>query len=280
MPSSFSADEGLVSEESVDSPFSVVIDAGDLSEDLSLISGGNTWPSYFDIPITNVPAELNETTFRTHRSGEEFFNYTIGGFSPGETAAITLGFAENYHANCHDKKRIFDIKENGRVFATDLDVHGTVGCYTALLLTKKDCTADENGKFTINFAGVNLNTMVSLIIIGDGSVSFESTTSASAAPVKAPAAVPVAAPAAVPVAAPAAVPAAVPVAAPAAVPVAAPAAAPVAASSVTLTLTDATGHRIASLQTASAPERRVTLHLLDLSLQNAKGPLTIAVEQA
>lgn len=48
----------------------------------------------------------------------------------------------------------------------------------------------------------------------------------------------------------------------------------------TLTLSDATGRRLASLQTDSAPERRVMMALDQLSLQDAKGPLTLAMEEA
>jgi NADPH-dependent 2,4-dienoyl-CoA reductase/sulfur reductase-like enzyme len=47
----------------------------------------------------------------------------------------------------------------------------------------------------------------------------------------------------------------------------------------TLTLTDGAGRRVASLQTASAPERRVTLPLSGLALQDAKGPLIVAMEE-
>lgn len=47
----------------------------------------------------------------------------------------------------------------------------------------------------------------------------------------------------------------------------------------TLTLSDAKGHRLASLQTASAPERRVWLPLAGLPLQQAEGPLTVAMEE-
>ena len=48
----------------------------------------------------------------------------------------------------------------------------------------------------------------------------------------------------------------------------------------TLTLTDAQGRRLASLQIASGPERRVVLRLADLDLRGAQGPLTVAVEEA
>ena len=46
----------------------------------------------------------------------------------------------------------------------------------------------------------------------------------------------------------------------------------------TLTLTDAQNRRIASLQIASAPERRVTLPLAGLDLRQAQGPLTVSME--
>ncbi len=48
----------------------------------------------------------------------------------------------------------------------------------------------------------------------------------------------------------------------------------------TLTLCDATGRRLASLQTDSAPERRVAMALDQLSLKDASGPLTLAMEEA
>ena len=50
-------------------------------------------------------------------------------------------------------------------------------------------------------------------------------------------------------------------------------------ASGTLTLTDAQNRRIASLHIASAPERRLTLNLGDLTLQNVHGPLTLALER-
>jgi len=46
----------------------------------------------------------------------------------------------------------------------------------------------------------------------------------------------------------------------------------------TLTLTDATGRRLAGVQTASAPERRVTFDLAGVNLAEATGPLTVAME--
>lgn len=47
----------------------------------------------------------------------------------------------------------------------------------------------------------------------------------------------------------------------------------------TLTLTDAQNRRIASLQIASAPERRVTINLAGLSLKQVQGPLTVSMEE-
>ena len=48
----------------------------------------------------------------------------------------------------------------------------------------------------------------------------------------------------------------------------------------TLILTDATNRRIASLQIGSAPERRVSLPMRQLSLQGVQGPLTLAMEES
>ena len=47
----------------------------------------------------------------------------------------------------------------------------------------------------------------------------------------------------------------------------------------TLRLTDAAGRLLASMQTASAPERRITMALAALPLKDAQGPLTLAMEQ-
>jgi hypothetical protein len=71
----------------------VLINAGADNEDTSIISG-NTWYSYFNFAVEGVPAQYNASFFMSHRSGQAPFFYTIGGFSAGELANVTLGFVE------------------------------------------------------------------------------------------------------------------------------------------------------------------------------------------
>jgi Malectin domain len=138
------------------------IDAGTIDEDTSSITG-NIWTSYFEQPIANVPDGFDEASFKDHRSGNDF-TYVLDGFEAGATAEITLGFAENYVANCYPGKRVFGITVNGQVFADALDVYGAVGCSTALIITKP-FAADATGSFVIEFIPIKEHPMVCLIAI-------------------------------------------------------------------------------------------------------------------
>jgi len=140
-----------------------------------------SWKSAFEQNITGIPATYDPETFKTHRSGNSTFTYTIKDFLPGSQADITLGFAENYVPNCYTGKRMFNVIVNG-IFWETVDVHGSVGCNAAMTMSKT-FAADSIGYFVIEFQSVKNNPMVSTISIV--SLSLPSLTDAptfSAAP--------------------------------------------------------------------------------------------------
>lgn len=156
--------DGLFFSESVveyDIP-AVFLDAGSESDTIANISGTKFWESYFPQNITGVPSPYDPETFKTHRSGSDF-TYTIPGFLPGDEADITLGFAENYEANCYNGKRQFSVSVNG-IFWDNVDVHSSVGCNAAMTMSKS-FTANENGEFVIAFTNIKNNPFVSIIEI-------------------------------------------------------------------------------------------------------------------
>jgi hypothetical protein len=60
---------------------------------------------------TNIAGTLRYRggLFRQHRWRSGGFTYTISGFTPGSTQAISLGFAETYQPNCGIGKRVFSV---------------------------------------------------------------------------------------------------------------------------------------------------------------------------
>ena len=131
--------------------------------DVGVIMPNTTRTWTFPQEISNVPAGIDPAVFQTHRSAS-MFSYIFGGFDPYQPASISIGFAENYEPNCVATKRLFDIEVNEQEFQYDIDVFGSVGCNTALIITKP-FDADENGMFAIDFYSVKRNPLVSLIAI-------------------------------------------------------------------------------------------------------------------
>lgn len=158
-----STEDGAVTEQASAASTRVVIDAGSETENKALV-GGKSWRSHFSTPIDRVPDAYSEDTFKSHRSGQAPFNYTIGGFNAYEPAGVTLGFAENYSPLCKTGRRVFNVILNGDTFANNVDVFAAVDCFTTYFITKTS-NANENGEFVLEFEAVKQNPMVSLIVI-------------------------------------------------------------------------------------------------------------------
>jgi len=148
---------------------------------------GRTWLYNPRIPMAET-APYSEALFEMHRSGPAFA-YIITGFAPNASHTVTIGFAENYDANCGTGKRIFDILVNKEAFEIGLDVYGRVGgCYIALVETHT-FLADPDGSFVIDFLPVVENPMVSFIAIEK---TAEGTASEEPVPSRSPSAEPIA----------------------------------------------------------------------------------------
>jgi Malectin domain len=132
------------------------------SEDLPYLSG-RFWSSSFGNAITGIPVEYQNVShvFKTHRSGSSFV-YTITGLLPYSSYDVILGFAENYNEYCTTGARRFNVTVNGKPFATDLDVYDTVGCYSALVITKA-YRADTFGQLFIRFIPIKTHPFVAMI---------------------------------------------------------------------------------------------------------------------
>jgi len=137
------------------------INAGPENENKSIVSG-DTWQNYADVSISKS-GKYEKSVFQTHRWGNDF-TYTLSGLTPGSDQAVTLGFAETYEEACTKGRRVFDIKVDGQVFVSKLDVFDKAGCNTAYVLAYT-FTVKQNGKITINFKASAENAMVSFIEI-------------------------------------------------------------------------------------------------------------------
>lgn len=137
------------------------VDAGPENEDKSIVSG-NTWQNYAEVSISKS-GKYGKSVFQTHRWGNDF-TYTFSGLTPGSSQEVTLGFAETYSGACSKGARVFDIKVNGQVFASNLDVFAKAGCNIAFVLAEI-FEVKQNGELAINFKAKVENAMVSFIEI-------------------------------------------------------------------------------------------------------------------
>jgi Malectin domain len=109
-------------------------------------------------------AGFNGNLFRQHRWRTGGFTYSISGFTPGSSQAVTLGFAETYQPNCGAGKRVFSIVANGATVSSNLDIFAVVGCKTPYVI---GTTVKVNafGKIELTFAPNRQNPFVSFIDI-------------------------------------------------------------------------------------------------------------------
>ena len=127
---------------------SYYVDTGRRGEDMSLITG-TTWNHLGSTRLNILKTDTPEY-FRTHRSGPDF-TYTIGGFVPGSSHNVSLGFAEIWGSNCFEGSRVFDISINNEKVRSNLDVFAEAkGCFTAHVETFV-VEASATGSFAIHF---------------------------------------------------------------------------------------------------------------------------------
>ena len=138
----------------------VLIDAGSVNEDKSIITAEKMWSfgvlNDVSITGTDVPEY-----FRTHRSGPGF-TYKIEGLEAEALYTISLGFAEIYSKACMGGKRIMTISINGGIKQVGLDMFKEAGCNSALMKRYTVATSAE-GKLEITISASVENAMVSLI---------------------------------------------------------------------------------------------------------------------
>jgi Malectin domain len=102
--------------------------------------------------------------FRRHRWRSGGFTYTISGFTPGSTQAITLGFAETYQPNCATGKRVFSVAANGATLWSNLDIFAVAGCQ-APYVTTQTATVNALGQIELAFVSSRQHPFVSFIDI-------------------------------------------------------------------------------------------------------------------
>lgn len=136
------------------------IDAGVKGEDISMVVG-ETWRYNAGNAVAINGTETPEY-FQTHRSAKTF-SYIVDALKPGATYAISLGFAETWHATCKTGERIMQIRINDEMVSSDLDVFDKAGACNKALMETFTATADDQGEISVEFSATKENAMVSLI---------------------------------------------------------------------------------------------------------------------
>jgi Malectin domain len=109
-------------------------------------------------------AGYNGNLFRQHRWRSGGFTYSISGFTPASSQAVTLGFAETYQPNCGAGKRVFSIVANGATVSSNLDIFAVVGCKSPYVIATT-VKANALGKIDLTFSPNRQNPFVSFIDI-------------------------------------------------------------------------------------------------------------------
>lgn len=152
---------------------SLFIDSGASGENMSFVTERDTRAEFRSVAIggTSTPQY-----FRSHRWNQGSFGYNIGGFDRLKTYTVTFGFAELYEPACKVGGRVFDIKVNGSIVKSNVDVFAATGCEKAYTVSY-DLLSSQTGSFEIRFIKRRQNPMVSFIDIkGRGGPALPSPT--------------------------------------------------------------------------------------------------------
>jgi lysophospholipase L1-like esterase len=128
-------------------------------------SGGSTYNNTNTIDVTGItdnppPAAL----FNNERYGA--ISYTIPGFAPGGTYAVTLYFAETYLTTSGG--RVFNVAINGTTVLSNFDIYTAAGGQNKATAQAFTTTADGNGQIGIQFTSITENPKVNGISIQSG----------------------------------------------------------------------------------------------------------------
>ncbi len=124
----------------------------------SYISGSASIGAATDpIDLSGTANAMPASLYQTERYGGNF-TYTFGGFAPGSTHRITLGFAEIYWTATG--QRVFNVTANGVAKLTNFDVFAAAGGKDKAINQTFTAVADANGNIALNFVAVVDNAKV------------------------------------------------------------------------------------------------------------------------
>jgi hypothetical protein len=112
-------------------------------------SAGSTFSTTNAIDTSQVPAPVPpQSVFQTERFGE--FTYTIGGFTSGRAATVTLLFEESFWTAAGQRR--FNVVINGATVLTQFDIFATAGGANRAIARTFNTTANGSGQVVIQFA--------------------------------------------------------------------------------------------------------------------------------
>jgi endo-1,4-beta-xylanase len=111
-------------------------------------SGGSTFSTTNTIDTSQVPAPVPpQSVFQTERFSE--FTYTIGGFTAGAAATVTLFFQESFWTAAGQRR--FNVVINGATVLTQFDIFATAGGANRAIARTFNTTANGSGQVVIQF---------------------------------------------------------------------------------------------------------------------------------
>lgn len=112
-------------------------------------SGGSTAATTAAIDTSLIPAPVPpQAVFQTERYGA--FNYTVSGYAPGSSHAVTLYFAEIYWGAAG--QRMFDVSINDAQVLKNFDIVATAGAKNRAIQSTFRAVANSSGKIVIQFS--------------------------------------------------------------------------------------------------------------------------------
>lgn len=134
-------------------PHTVAINAGgaatgSFAADASF-SGGSTFSTTTAINTSQIAGTVPpQGVFQTERFGE--FTYTIGSFTAGSAATVTLFFEESFWTAAGQRK--FNVSINGATVLSAFDIFAAAGGANRAIARSFNTTANANGQVVIQFA--------------------------------------------------------------------------------------------------------------------------------
>lgn len=111
--------------------------------------------------INAAPVAVYQTA-RWSQTGD--FNYTIGGFAPGEQVRVRLHFAEIEFT--HVGARVFNVFVNGATKLASFDILAAAGAPFRAVVRELEGNADANGQVVVRLAAVNYSGAINGLEVG------------------------------------------------------------------------------------------------------------------